>query len=148
LDNFTLVVRIRMDDVSSPIAPSFAITGAKVRIQGPIAKVYIGVAAGAGDFWDAASLTQVLFGGNAGVAQDADTTMMSDLVPLSWNKADPLLISMYTGATNAGSRNLSFTNYADLFRLSGSDVAATPDKTGLSTIGNNLFFVPSITLFG
>ena len=148
LNNFTLVVRIRMDDVSSPAAPDITVTGVKVTVQGSIDKVYIGVAAGVGDDWDAASLTQVLFGGSPGVTQGVEDQTQSDLTSLTWNMTDPLLISMYTGVSHSGSRHTAFTNYADLFHLSGSDVASSADKTGLSTIGNDLYVVSSIALFG
>ncbi len=150
LNNFTLVTRIRMDDVSSPIPPDFDITGIKLSIQGTIESVYVGVKAAVGNEYDAQSLSQVFFSGNPGVSAANTVITESDLLAFSWNKTDALIVSMYTGLVNAvGSRNLSATNYADLFFTPTGDQASTPAKTpGFNVLGNNLYYIPKITLFG
>jgi hypothetical protein len=150
LSDYTFVIRFRTDDVTSPEVPGFDITGVKISVQGAVDKLYVGVAAGDGDNYDAESLTQVLFGGNAGVSQTRDQITESDLTAFTWDKATPLLVSLYGGATNAsGTKNLSFVNYVDTYGRTGSDEAATLDKTtGYTELGNNVWWIPKVTFFG
>lgn len=148
LNNHTLVTLIRMDDVTSPAAPSVTVTGISVTIEGSIASVYVGVQAAAGDAYDAESLTQMFFGGNPGVTQAATAFTQSDIADFEWNGTDNLIFSMHTGATNTTVRNRSLTNYADLYYLSGADQASTTDKTGYTLLSNNIFCVRGITVYG
>jgi hypothetical protein len=139
-----------MDDVSSPSAPAFPVTGFKLRVQGTVESVYLGVAAGTGNGYDAASLVQATFGGATSLSQPNTETTLSDLIALPWNAIDPLLISMYTGAVNAvTTRSISSINYANLFFLSGADEANDAVKSaGYSSNNGALYYIPSITAFG
>lgn len=151
LNNYTLVVRIRMDDVSSPEAPSLSsITGIQAAVEGKVAKLYVGVHDGSGDEADAVSLTQITFAGEDGVDPPSITDVStSDVVDFTWDGTTTLIFSIWTGATNAKIRNRAFTNYADLYAVSGVDEASLADKTGYSlTLGNNLFCIRGVTVYG
>lgn len=101
----TYVMRIKAANIQH--TPSNSVTKFRLKAKGSINRCYIGMATGSA--MDAASLVQVLWGGNAVISQSTSTETMSDDVTLSWDKSTDIIISLETSAA-AGSYCYSNSN--------------------------------------
>jgi hypothetical protein len=112
------------------------------------ASIYIGHAAGAGDPYDAASLTQVLFSaaGNPTVSIGAQLT--SDTIAFAYDGVTDLLVKfgMAAGASTDGLRALTSGSVVTHYNKSlAAGETSTANVTGYSTFNTQVYGLRKIT---
>lgn len=136
-NGFTLRVVIPNAQLSSvPASPTeLRATVEAVTSDLELSSLWVGHQAGAGDAYDAASLTEVQFSGGSGCSVTAGNTLASDTVSFAYDGSSALVFSMHfdggSGADHAGRRN-SVTGVEQYYD-GGVNEASTANVTGYTT---------------
>lgn len=144
----TITIVCRLKAAQFAASPGGTITKSRISVKGPVTKVYIGHAAGAGDAYDAVSLTQVLFSGGASLSQDNATTTESDDIAFVWDGVSDVLVSMYMDNLTFSYNSATSAGISDTHYKLSADEAATANKTGYSTIGDSVYGVSKFSVDG
>lgn len=151
-DGYTLVTPIPF---ASLTVPNGLVTRLRVSIRAANAQAfgfdncYIGHRAGAGDVYDfAATPTQVLFSGAGGATVTAGSTLVSDWVNFTWDRASGLTTAIHCngGAGADNIRILSSGSISSYWKAAVSE-SATVDKTGY-TASAQIFLISKIECDG
>ena len=136
VDGKTAKCEIAVPDLT---APSFAPTRMWITLAQRSAaaenisfsRVFIGHKATVGDPWDAAALTQILFGGTASTVVAPGATIRSDEIAFAWDRTSALILSMYfSGGPNSDALSARTTGSSNTHLKDAVDEAATADAAG------------------
>jgi hypothetical protein len=113
-----------------------------------LSKLYVGHPAGAGDAWDAAALTQLLFSGASGATVPGGGTLPCDGTAFAYDGASGLIFSVHCngGGASDGMRRDTVLTGANYYFKAAVDEAATANVSGYSTTANSLALISAIEL--
>jgi hypothetical protein len=101
-----------------------------------ISSCYIGHAAGAGDAYDFdGTQVQVTFGGSAGVTIPANSSVVSDLIPYSFDEAKNFIVAAYFNGGTSHDMVRANTSAANTtkYEKTAADETSTANVTGYSS---------------
>lgn len=112
-------------------------------------KCYVGHRAGAGDLYDAASLTQVTWGGLGGTTAPVGTDVTSDPINFSYDGSSDLVVTFHISgdaSNDMGARDSSISNALYYWKAAVDEAATANVSSYDGPASSSLYFVRKIEM--